>query len=115
MEENQQKRFDVSQRRLMQELKEEGLPYTGPVLKEGAIKMPPVQNEGQSITLRTGPIKSIYSRKSHLQQEQDQDAQEEKELPKERGDMFQNYQATIQARERQKEEWRLNLVQQMQD
>jgi hypothetical protein len=42
MEENQQKRFDVSQRRLMQELKEEGLPYTGPVLKEGAIKMPPI-------------------------------------------------------------------------
>ena len=63
MQENQQRKYDNLQKRLMQEAKEEGLPYNpSPISKAGAKILSEAATNGQVITLRTGAVKSTLPR-----------------------------------------------------
>lgn len=96
----------------MQEAKEEGLTYVPtPMIKAGASIVG--EQAGQVITLRTGAIKSVYSKQNNLNEQSSQDMQindtHQAAADVFKADLFGNYDANMQARERQREEWKENL------
>jgi ornithine carbamoyltransferase len=98
----------------MQEAKEEGLTYVPtPMTKAGANIVG--EQPGQVITLRTGAIKSVYSKQNNLNEQSSQDMQMTSDTHQAaaadvfKADLFGNYDANMQARERQREEWKENL------
>jgi len=101
----------------MQEAKEEGLTYTpSPISKAGLKIAGELQTAGgQVITLRTGAIKSVHTKNNDNQQN---NYHEGAELPGDaaaaevfKADLFGNYEANVQAREKQREEWQHALIQ----
>ncbi len=71
MEENNQRKQEIAQKKLIQEMKDEEkylkeINYPSPISKAGAKIMG--EPTGQGITLRTGPIKSNYTKQTPNEQ-----------------------------------------------
>jgi hypothetical protein len=98
----------------MQEAKEEGLTYVPTLMTKAGANIVGEQ-AGQVITLRTGAIKSVYSKQNNLNEQSSQDMQVTSDTHQAaaadvfKADLFGNYDANMQARERQREEWKENL------
>ena len=118
MAENQQRKYDNLQKRLMQEAKDEGLPYNpSPITKAGVKILSDNQTSGQVITLRTGAINSVHSKKQELMQyvESTNEVEVNPHPDAFKADLFGNYQANVQAREKQREEWQQELISQVKE
>ena len=128
MEENQQRKQDALYKRLLQEQKEDeaqGIFYPSPVKR---VNPKQEQAAGQVITTRTGQIQSQFSKPAEQTDYNDEARprqSRQQELRDARGrpsigaevkvDIFSHYEAQNQARERQRQDWRVNLIQQMQE